>query len=124
MPYVEFWFTYRLRNEGRTLRIGKGHCTRKNAEAVNSYLNKRYPQRGWNKIVFGWHLSEAAALKEETQMLNSYERRKGGLPPWNRNRGGGGGQAYVKCQAYKASGAPCRNDTLAGNYGFCGVHRQ
>jgi len=121
---MENWFTYNLYKDNFIVRKGKGKCIRKSEQAVESYLERRYGHLSWDRFRFMWHSSEAAALKQEMRSIDGYVRVKGDLPPWNSVRGGGGGQTYFKCRAYTAQGTLCSNDALAGNYGFCGVHRR
>lgn len=121
----EFWFSYIIFENSRLVRIGKGNCNRKSADKVRSYLRGRYLRYCGRKrysFSFTWHFSEAAAFKNETRMIDDYMSINGTLPLWNRVRGGGGGQAYVKCRAYKTNGDICRNDAIVGYYGYCGIH--
>lgn len=121
---MEFFFTYIIKNGRQTVRIGKGHCFSKSEDAVVSYLTKRYGSSGWMTSDYIWHSSEAAALKKERQLLNDYNFRYQSFPLWNNKSGGGGRQIYVKCKSLTASGFPCPNDALAGNYKYCGIHRR
>ncbi|MGC2237986.1 MAG: hypothetical protein WA584_17635 [Pyrinomonadaceae bacterium] len=121
---MEYFFTYRIRNGNRILRIGKGHCFYKAEEGVNNYLISRYGSEGWTRFDYLWHSSESAALKQERRLLDDYIFRFGVFPPWNQKRGGGGRQIYVKCKSYTVAGFRCPNDALAGNYNYCGVHRR
>lgn len=121
---MEIFFTYTIYHHSKLLKIGKGHCFLKNQHAVESYLHSRYGYEGWNRFGYNWHYSESAALKSETEQLGEYVWRYGVYPPWNAASGGGGRQIYQKCKAAKNNYLPCRNDALAGNYGFCGLHRR
>jgi hypothetical protein len=121
---MEQWVTYHLLKDKRIMRKGKGHRARRSVDAVEGYLEQRYPKLPWDAFRFAWHFSEAAALKYETRSIDAYMRLTGDHPPWNRVRGGSGRQSCFRCKAYKANGEPCLNDTLEGNYGFCGVHRR
>jgi len=123
---MEYWFTYQLRRNGRVLRRGKGHVDIKSEDAIEAYLRQRYPPHDWgiwDEFGLHWHSTESAALKGEEYSIDSYERAMGALPPWNVQRGGGGGRAYVRCKAGLADGRRCQNDALEGNYGYCGIHR-
>jgi hypothetical protein len=121
---MEQFFTYELFQKDRLVRIGKGQCARKMEDAVRSYLRRRYGNVKQGRFRYTWHVSEAAALKHETHLIDAYVAANSALPLWNKVRGGGGGQTYVKCASFKVSGDLCRNDALAGNYGFCGIHRR
>lgn len=118
------FFTYMIRNGNKILRIGKGHCSSKTKSGIVSYIVSRYGTQGWTTSAFYWHSSEAAALKKETELIDEYLFRRGVLPPWNRRRGGGGRQIYVKCKAATMSGKRCLNDALEENHSYCGVHRR
>lgn len=120
---MEYWFTYKLQKNGRIVRIGKGHCPHRSSDSVGSYLERRYGKRRWDGFTFMWHSSEAAAFKRETREIDRYVRATGSLPPWNRVRGGGGGQTYFRCRAMMSNGEHCSNLAVSGNYGFCKVHR-
>lgn len=120
---MQYFFTYQIFADDEIVRIGKGHCLRKSNDAVLRYLSTRYGKSGWTEAAIAWHQSEAASLKRENSLINDFEYINGRLPLWNRRRGGGGRQIYHKCKSWLASGTPCRNDALASNYGYCGVHR-
>lgn len=120
---AEFFFSYRLLQRGRIKRIGKGGVATRSVDDVALYLADAYPGRGWDRFDHEWHSSESAAFKAEERMIDSYARTTGSLPPWNEIRGGSGGASFVRCKDSLADGRPCRNLALAGNYGFCGVHR-
>jgi hypothetical protein len=123
---MEQFFTYEIYDDeyDATLRIGKGNCPDKSETAVVKYLRKRYGAAGWDSANISWHASEAAALKNERRKLDEHANTFGELPISNQVRGGGGRQMYVKCKAVKTSGEKCCNDAIAGNYGFCGIHRR
>ena len=119
----EHWFSYALLSNGRIVRKGKGLASSRSGDAVESYLNRRYPTRRWHSFTFAWHATESAALKAEEREIDGYQRVVGIKPPWNVHRGGGGGTRYLKCRAALGGGHGCRNMALRGNYGFCGIHR-
>ncbi len=115
---MEKFFTYEiLGNEEEAVRIGKGQCFEKTERGAVGYLRTRYGGDSFRKAYVTWHHSESAALKKERHAMSEYVSLYGVLPPWNQRHGGGGRQIYVKCKW-------CNNDALAGNYGFCGVHRR
>ncbi len=115
---MEKFFTYEvLDRENEIVRIGKGHAFEKSETAVISYLRKRYGVDSWDAAMISWHSSEAAALKTEKVKLAAFVGEYDLLPSWNKRHGGGGRQRYVKCKY-------CNNNALAGNYGYCGVHRR
>jgi hypothetical protein len=116
------FFTYDLLRNGKIVRRGKGKVTRRDSDAIASYLEGRYRERRWHAFTAEWHSSESAALKAEERKLEGYAIRMGGLPPWNFQRGGGGGTRYVGCRASLVRGRPCRNRAVVGYYGYCGVH--
>jgi len=118
------FFTYEILQAGQIVRKGKGQCAEKSTESVERYLKRRYGRLRWDQFRYFWHDSEAAAFKHETRIIDAYVRVKGQLPPWNSLRGGGGGQTYITCKALNANGKRCSNLALAGNYGYCGVHRR
>lgn len=118
------FFTYQFHKNGQLLRIGKGHCYDKSNQSVARYLNSRYGKEAWDESAIQWHYSEAAALKHEVRLLDDYVDAHGFLPPLNSARGGGGRQIFVKCKSHKRDGRVCANDTLVGNYNYCGVHRR
>jgi hypothetical protein len=120
---MKHFFTYELLWKGRIIRKGKGHCSQKSVSSVERYLEDGYSDWQWDSFRFSWHVSESAALKNETRIIDAYLRVTGSLPPGNQVRGGGGRQVYLRCKSLKLNGEPCPNDALAGNYGFCGVHR-
>ncbi len=119
---AEHWFTYALLNSGRIVRKGKGCASARTADSIEAYLNRRYPEQ-WHSYSFRWHGTESAALKAEERAIEGYARTVGFKPPWNVQRGGGGGMRYVRCRAALSNGGGCRNLALRGNYGFCGTHR-
>ncbi|MBA3240602.1 MAG: hypothetical protein H0T60_05175 [Acidobacteria bacterium] len=121
---MEQWFTYEMRDDDIIVRIGKGHSFSKSSDAVIGYLRSRYGSEGWTHADITWHFSESAALKREKRAIDEHLSIYGELPLWNRARGGGGRQVYVKCKAYTTYGQACGNDSLAGNYNFCGIHRR
>ncbi len=122
MPPKQF-FTYRLFRNRQIVRVGKGSVTLRAGGAVRAYLEGRYPRFRWQDFDLAWHRSESAALKAEGALIEDYRRRRGELPPLNAQRGGGGGQVYVRCKARLLHGARCRNLAIRGNYGFCRLHR-
>jgi hypothetical protein len=121
---MEYWFTYELLKGGQIVRKGKGHCEHKSADSAESYLKKRYRNLPWDEFIYSWHASESAAFKGERRMIDAYLWARGELPPWNDVRGGGGGQTYVTCRAITSNGKRCQNLAIAGNYGYCRVHRR
>jgi hypothetical protein len=116
------FFSYRVLDKGRIVRIGKGSARYRDRDAVEAYLTRRY-RFGWSEFDFQWHSTEAAAFKREASLTDSYERRHGRLPPRNRIGGGGGGSIYVRCKGLLVDGEACRSLAISGNYGFCGRHR-
>jgi len=118
----EFFFTYDLLKDGRIVRRGKGTVARRDADAIESYLERRYGERRWHRFVYQWHSTESAALKAEERKIDAFERRTGAKPPWNVHRGGGGGMRYLRCKSLLADGRSCRHLAIRGFYGFCGVH--
>lgn len=121
---MEKFFTYKIRNGNRILRIGKGHCFFKSESEIIKYITSRYGREGWTASDITWHYSEAAALKKETVLLDDYFLRYSSLPPWNKRRGGGGRQIYFKCRGTTSTGFRCSNDSLDKNRGYCGIHRR
>ena len=109
MARAEFFFEYRLFEDGVTKRIGKGGVAVRTDDAVERYLRNAYPGRGWNRFEFTWRSTESAAFKAEERAIDDYERATGGLPPWNAIRGGSGGSSFVLCQASLTDGRACRN---------------
>ena len=121
---MERWFTYEMHDGDTIVRIGKGHVGSKSGDAFIRYLWSRYGTQGWTDVAITWHFSESAALKRERGAIDEHLSLYGELPLWNRARGGGGRQVYVKCKAYTTYGQACANDALAGNYNYCGIHRR
>lgn len=118
------FFTYSLFSGSTTLRKGKGLVRDRRDDAVHAYLNRRYPNLGWDRYTNRWHSTESAAFKTEHRAISSYERATGRLPPWNARAGRGGGRVFARCVALMRDGRECHNLALAGNRGFCGVHRR
>lgn len=118
------FFTYGLWSGDRMVRIGKGSCGRKSHGEVEAYLERRYGKTRYTHISYQWHSSEGAAFKFERRLTLRHKMRHGELPERNAYHGGGGGRAFVRCKGAYGDGKKCRNDALAGNYGFCGVHRR
>lgn len=125
MALSEHFFTYRLFDGWTTMRIGKGGVRERSEDAIRAYLREAYPSDRfrWTHYGSGWHMNEGAAYKAERRQTDEFERATGELPPWNVLRGGTGGRAFEACKATLLSGDRCMNLALAGNYGYCGVHR-
>ena len=114
---TKHFFSYNLWNRGTIVRSGKGSVSRRSESAVQSYLQKRYGDRQWNRFDYEWHSSESAAFKRERQLIDKHQ------PIRNQIGGGGGGRVSARCKAIKLDGTQCKNGAVPGNYGFCRVHR-
>jgi hypothetical protein len=115
-PTMHHYFSFRLFRGARLVRVGKGASAKRRQATVRSYLRKRYKATRWDHYRLAWHRTESAAFKAVARLTDGYRRMKGMLPPRNRRRGGRGGGVTARWP-------PCPNAAIAGNYGFCRVHR-
>ncbi len=122
MTSINHFFTFRLLRDGHIVRVGKGTARKRGQASVRGYLKKRYPRVRWNHFRLAWHRTESAAFKAAARLTDGYRRMMGALPPRNARRGGSGGRVTNRCKAKRARGT-CPNAAVAGNYGFCNVHR-
>ena len=117
-----FPFTYTLKDEaGEVCKHGKGTVPKQSEEALVTYFRRR--GYSWDSADVEFHPSEDSALKTERLKDEQYIATHGKLPRGAMVRGGGGRRTESRCKARLRDGTRCRYKPLAGNYGYCGVHR-